>query len=666
MEETGKMYKEETKAAPDTLHIVLYVLNLTLVLFGLAEYGRMPFETTGTFFLHFSFAFFGFFLWVMQKVKLFNVPSLLTSIAYGVYAYFYIITDGKDAVTTAALIAETVSGWVFVMLLTDIAVTGRIRTNKKFHGYTFALLCVTAVMSLLYRDGGMAPFMMLYFVLMCFIPIGGKEWKKITDALLISVVIAFAALTVFSFIGDPFFHKDDDLFMTTGDLSQFYGLCLALGIFGIFYGKEKDGRFSPLYVFFCGFTLVDVIMIYAKGCVGIFPGAVLAVMVAIIFGYGVKPIKNFLIRLGIVLGVFLLMIAGIWLFARRVSAPGFHADAFAERMERPPFSYAGDAAAGFSEAVYEVQSGEGGYGSLVKPGTAAAFINCLTGQRLNIASKALKNIDWGGHVLSDSGDAAFVLGLRNQYVQYLYEFGYLAGGLNILLLAVMWVVSIVRYARYSRIRYLLPAILYAMIFGVWMNVSSGILYPIGFVGMLSLLPLFVDLKVVRHKVRKAAGKDVPSGDEANDAEEKDPNASDDTSEETSEEEEEEDMVEGRNRMAARFFGAKKPGEETSEIFIDEDEEEESPKKRKKKKDTQEGDEGENEVGRPTDRKSLEDVDIIDPSLSVEETEALKTKKKPTLNAAGQITEDILTLEELGLIRKMSEENQEENRKEDRE
>ena len=110
------------------------------------------------------------------------------------------------------------------------------------------------------------------------------------------------------------------------------------------------------------------------------------------------------------------------------------------------------------------------------------------------------------------------------------------------------------------------------------------------------------------------------------------------------------MVEGKNFIAAKFFS--------------QSDDEEAPKKRKKKAksvEEEEDDEEDGEIGRPTDRKKLEDVKIMNTAelSGLLTSEEIEEEKAPTLNAAGEITEEILTMEELDSLRKLSDETDKE-------
>ena len=630
---------------PDGVHVAFYAIFFVGLVFCLTEYGRMPFETMGIFFIHMALAFFGAILWVMQRVKLFNWQSLLITVGYGVYAFFYRMTDGTDPTTAMAITAELVSGWLFVMLLTDIAVTGRIRANKKFFSWTFALLVLTVILTLIDRNGSFTPVVGIYFVLLCFIPINGNEWKKVLTGLFIGGFLMFVAVSVFSYIGDPIFRNTEEItYMTKADLSQFYAPILALAIYGIFHAKEKDGRFSPRYVFFAGWTLLIVIMTFIKGCTSGFAGILLTLFVIVLFAYKMKPLPKFFIRMGITLAVVALLCGGIYFWAKKVSTPGFNAENFEDTVTKGPLSYMGDVSDDISNAVYGVQFGSGYVDGVIKPNTPGALFNLMTGSRVDILPMITPMLGWWGHVISASGDNSFILSIRNQYLQYLYEFGFFTGGLNILLFLVMWVVAIIRFVKTSRARYLFPVIVIAMTLGTWINVSSGVLYPLGFIAMLSMLPVLVDLKSTKKKPHKVVVEETlkDSSEETPDEEESSAEGADD--------EDENDMVEGKNLIAAKFFS--------------QGDDEEAPKKRKKRAksvEEEEDDEEDGEIGRPTDRKKLEDVKIMNTAelSGLLTSEEIEEEKAPTLNAAGEITEEILTMEELDSLRKLSDETDKE-------
>ena len=115
--------------------------------------------------------------------------------------------------------------------------------------------------------------------------------------------------------------------------------------------------------------------------------------------------------------------------------------------------------------------------------------------------EAFPGISWDGHPIT--GEAgAFVLAAKVQYLQYLYQFGYFAGGLNLIVFIGLWVVSVIKYIKTRKMWYLMPMLFFAMTFGAWFNVSSGLFYSLVFFSVLSLYPLLVEIRPLKKKKKK--------------------------------------------------------------------------------------------------------------------------------------------------------------------
>lgn len=463
--------KREPVNVPDWLHIVLYSIFFAGAFLLFAESVNARFQIMEKVYVCFGLAFFALILWVMQKVKLFNWQSLLLTIAFGVYAYFYIKIDGQGGENRLLVFSELSYRYLIMILLADIAITRRIRTNQKFIPWAFALLCVTSVLTFVNNGSALAPLVNVFVIAACFLPVGAKEWNKVTEGMFFGGLIAFIIFTIFSYVGDPLIIERGDYYYSRPDVASFLGLALVLAVFGLIFFKEKHGRFSFPYNLSIAWIIGIAVLAYAKNAFGFLPGIVLAGMLLIIFGVKKYDAKSVLIRVAIAIGACVLVAAGTFVYIRFLTP-------------NPPSSFGG-------------------------------VVKNATGNRIELWDSVKIMMNWYTHPISPDGDGIYFLNMRMQYLSYLYEYGIIIGVLNILLMLVMGVTSIIQYVKTGRSRFLLAMIAIFMLLGVWFNANTGMTAPLGFAALLSIYPLVVDVKGGKKRVKKSKAEagEESSGDE---------------------------------------------------------------------------------------------------------------------------------------------------------
>lgn len=615
-----KQHKERERIL-GIVHAVLYVLCFSGITLCMAEYGNSRTTDLEVFYSRFAMIFFIATLWTLQRVKLFNWQSLLLSLAFAPYAVFYSMMEGKTDVYVMLIVVELITRWMILMLLADIAIAKKIRLNQKFTSWAFAILSITAVFSLMNGNGGFAPIALLYFIILCFIPVSLKEWEKFTDCLIYTGIFLFVLMTVFSFTGNPMALLPRDYYMLVDDLGQFYGFCIGLAAFGMVRFAKKYGRISFSYFLCAAWLIASVVMVLYKGTTGIFLGILLMCLVLFLFGPKMGKFPLSLIRPAIALLVLIGMVVGIGVFANMVIQDSFDTVAFAEGVSKSPLTLFANFAEDITGKVEMVHRGSGGYGDIIKPKTIGAFLNVFMDSRIGIFFETIGALNWDGHVLVGVYADSFVMATKNQYIQYLYEFGYFGGALNILLYVSLWVASVVQYIRHHKERFLLPMLLGAMMLGTWVNVSSGIFYPLVFFFLLSAYPVLVDLRPLKHKKKGKKAAEKPAAEKEEDKQEQDSAQKEEEPVEKTEEKNEketapetetaktentdntedtdnDEQINGETEKKSHKENVKKPVPTRREVELLPEE------KKHKKREFKEVE------GRPLDRKQLEDEAII--------------------------------------------------------
>ena len=496
-----KKNEEEHEKVMRVFHMILYTICFSGIIMCSAEYGNVRFQTMEFYYARLALIFFVAVLWGLQKVKLFRWQSLLVTIPYIPYCIFYYTNQAVAPDISMAVVTELIVRWMILMLLIDMILKKNLRQNNRFIPAAFALFCVMSVFTLMNRSGSMVPIVYLYFIIMCFIPVNIREWEKVQEAMFYGGFIAFVAITVFSFTGDPFVKVPRDYFMITDDLGQVFGLSMALSAFGLLYFKEKHGRLSATYFLSAFWLIASIVMACYKGTDGIIIGVVFLFFFFFVFGIGLKKWNHILIRLGVVLALITAVVVLLIIGANKIVQPDFDTAAFSDTVMNSPLKNFPETAEELIGKAESAHMGSGAYREIIKPGTVGAVFNVFLDSRVAMFFEAFPGISWDGHPIT--GEAgAFVLAAKVQYLQYLYQFGYFAGGLNLIVFIGLWVVSVIKYIKTRKMWYLMPMLLFAMTFGAWFNVSSGLFYSLVFFSVLSLYPLLVEIRPLKKKKRK--------------------------------------------------------------------------------------------------------------------------------------------------------------------
>ena len=496
-----KKNEEEHEKVMRVFHMILYTICFSGIIMCSAEYGNVRFQTMEFYYARLALIFFVAVLWGLQKVKLFRWQSLLVTIPYIPYCIFYYTNQAVAPDISMAVVTELIVRWMILMLLIDMILKKNLRQNNRFIPAAFALFCVMSVFTLMNRSGSMVPMVYLYFIIMCFIPVNIREWEKVQEAMFYGGFIAFVMITVFSFTGDPFVKIPRDYFMITDDLGQVFGLSMALSAFGLLYFKEKHGRLSATYFLSAFWLIASIVMACYKGTDGIILGVVFLFFFFFVFGIGSKKWNHILIRLGVVLALITAVVVLLIIGANKIVQPDFDTAAFSDSVMNSPLKNFPETAEELIGKAESAHMGSGAYREIIKPGTVGAVFNVFLDSRVAMFFEAFPGISWDGHPIT--GEAgAFVLAAKVQYLQYLYQFGYFAGGLNLIVFIGLWVVSVIKYIKTRKMWYLMPMLLFAMTFGAWFNVSSGLFYSLVFFSVLSLYPLLVEIRPLKKKKKK--------------------------------------------------------------------------------------------------------------------------------------------------------------------
>ena len=476
-----------------------------------------------------AFLLFAIVLLTLQKVRFLNWQSLVVTIGYFPFAFLECKSyfGSPDLFTTHIL--ETVTRWLLFMVIADMIATKRVRRIDKIRFFRIVFFCLMLVlMATLSHGSSISNY--LPFLLLCFIPIEESDWDEAVNGLLTAGFFTFLFIAADSFVRNPFFGVMHEEFMqlnpgqggrwfgdflNIGAFGQFLGLSTALAVCGLYRSSDKFGRLSVPY-FASWFWLAGSVFLaslnatrnYMVGVAGL-------LMVLFVFGWRKSGKKGMIIRGGVVALLVIVIAVAIIRFGFYVISPDFDYDKLLADLMNTPLKLfpAGTEyiANKFRLANEGFDSGYG-EGNVFAPGTIWSYLNLLTSFRLGICYDFLCKSSFYG--TSGSGmmyGDYFAFNAHNQYVQSLYVYGFLAGGVYVIYAVAGWIGAIAGSVKTRKEHFYLPMIVLTMMLGMWFGEMSTIFYPLTFVGFFMLTPVLVDCRHRKKaKMSENEGENAPA------------------------------------------------------------------------------------------------------------------------------------------------------------
>ncbi len=453
------------------------------------------YQTFKSRYAYLAFVFFMVMLWTMQRIRLFNWQSLAVTVPFLVYEIFYVSDFISSTEYYPSLIFAGIAVWMALMLIVDMLVTGRYRRMSKSNRWLFASFAVVVIALLVNRSGRTVPIAYCAVFLLYMIDIGKEEWEIVLRGVLFGLFLSMIAVTVLSFALNPLSRRayvDDGsgfdaagrwygYFLNIGDFGQFLGLMLVVAVFALFLSKKNYGRKSVWYIVSMLWIVLTLVLAALNATRTFTAGLIFTVLVYFIFGVKKNNARKMIIKGSVIFGVIVVFLIAGYFVLHKISTMNIEPDDIEVMMGQAPFKYM----SGFRvilDRIYKVKTGFSADPDHISSDRALGVLDALSSYRISIISKFLENTGWTGQEAPgfQVGDY-FAYVAHNQYVQMVYEYGYLTGIAYIALVIAMQIVSIVRYIKSGRkFMYLLPMLLIAMTLGIWTGEGSTLFFPLTF------------------------------------------------------------------------------------------------------------------------------------------------------------------------------------------
>ncbi len=472
----------------------LYILCFVGIFMHLIEFDTVLYQSSRNKQNMISMLFFMIIIVIAQRARILRWQSLVVTLVYAPLAVLHAQEYVKNTPDLApTMVMESVIIWIALMVILEMVITGRVRDIRQMNLPLLALYIVMTVLMVIQGNVKYVSINFLCVLLFLFVPIEKDEWKRIIQALFAAGAIAFVLAVVLSQIINPYVPGERwyGYFTNIGAFGEFLGLITALAVISILYSKDHFGRISIPYFLSWIWTVAVFAVAMLNGTTTYLVGVGLMGMVLLVFGFRKTRFPHLFIRAMVAIIVIGIMAVAM-LYVVRLSGSS---EAFRDRIE---MQFAGTVFQKLFAGAYKVVEKIGAFRSSVNgeradyiQSSAMTFLHTFSSRRIGIFETYLRNTSFGTNGGGLWYHGYFAPGAHSQFVQVLYENGYLAGGLNILTFTAGWIASIVGYVRRKNYYYFVPMIVLSMMLGIWTGEVCAITYPVTFISLIVMTMVIV-------------------------------------------------------------------------------------------------------------------------------------------------------------------------------
>ncbi len=488
----------------ELLRVVVYTVCFTGIIIHLNEHNNIFFQTRKDCQMLIVMIFFMVMLFTLQKVKLWNIQSLIVTLLFLPFAILKIKSQAAMPDIFRNGILEHIIKWFAAMIVVDMVATGRVRKFKDMNLWIVGLYCIMTILMAGLNPTGIAFRLYLYVLLLFFIPVDGKEWGLLTGGLMNAGVLSFGLVVIASLKLNPqiIVEAVEDTeeiidpsaggrwygyFLNIGTFGQFLGMQTGIALLSIIRAKERYGRFGLVYCLSVMYLAAVFFIAILNGTSNYMVGLIFLLVILIVFGFRKTEHPKLLIRGGIMLCV--LLLAGfIFLnIMRALASSGFDKKSLEAVLQKTPLRLF---PSGMNTLINKMNrfhnnpwAGDAFFGNPV-----LAFLNAWGSSRPVIWKAFGEYFSFGantGTVLYGTFDPQ---NAHSGYVQAIYNFGYLAGGLNILFFISAWIASIVGYVRKKSEAFFAPMVLLTVMLGMWIGEMSNVTFALTVIPLIICIP----------------------------------------------------------------------------------------------------------------------------------------------------------------------------------
>ncbi len=500
-ENTIKMLKAKYRAAKpyadkvwDILIQVSYALLLAGVILCLSNSTQEIYQTLKDIQSAKALLLFSVFLFILQRVRLFNWQSAVVTLIYVPIAKWYMDTHqyGVHLETRAQYVAIMI--WILCMIIVDMLVYKKYNTLAALRTKSIVVYLAMAVSLIAFRNNRHYPLALAMPVFLFYlIPITKREWQKVINAFCNAWFIAFFVILYRSITENPYQGgRWYGCYVNIGALGMFLGGVFVVALYRILRSKERWGIKSLPFILHCVLMIPVLVVMFMVNTRTLWVGVAFLAVIVFIMGFRKKSPKQLLkstIRVAIVAVVLLAVFALSMLAVQKVDLEKLSAKAENNYILAPVEYFVEKSQLVLSDKVtFNLDPDE--YSSKF-----VQVLDSFTSGRIAIAKRYAEKFNFTGNVPEAIQVGSYLaVNAHNQYVQTMYEHGILAGILFVGWLIYSLVFGIVNYLKTYRTSNLFAVLWLAMIMGLMTGEMAHFYFPSTFMTLVLLYPQMTKFK----------------------------------------------------------------------------------------------------------------------------------------------------------------------------
>lgn len=439
--------------------------------------------------------FLALFMFITQRVRLINWQSLIVSLVYWPFAYLYRIRyiESADLFSRDKTVVWIV--WIVLLIIVDMVVYKKVNPLRKFHPIALSVYGAMTFFMIFYRNGRTYPIILVLAFVFYLMPLRKEQWNKILFQFSVSWIIAFYYMLYRSLKYNPTVNENGRWygeFVNIGDFGIFTACTIVVILFQIYQSKKRFGRKSVPYVL-CVICLLPVIWtVFRVSTITMFIGIGCIFLMGFVLLRKDTSVKAVLVRLiGVLLGVAALVFVGLLLLQTLANTDAEYWENLlvnGNAFIKPLANIIHRAHYMFSETRTFSDS------DVFRPDSLINYLDLFASGRLSICALFAEKFNYIGNASEGiQVGTYFAYNAHNTYVQTLYEYGYVGGGLYIVWMLYSTGASMAQYMKEKKLVKVLPALWLAMTLGVQLGESSNLYSSLLVMTLIIIYPLMIQM-----------------------------------------------------------------------------------------------------------------------------------------------------------------------------
>lgn len=470
---------------------------LTMTMLYLIDGQNQLYQTLKDIWYAKAFFMFAAFMFVIQRVRLFNWQSLVASALYWPFGYMYREARGfaPDLFNRDKVVVWIV--WLFLMIVVDMIVYKKHTPLEKFNKGGLAVFATMATFLIFYRNGRNYPIVLVMAFIFYLIPMGLEKWKQVVNQFCYAHLVTFVIMLYRSLMNnpevDPYSGRWYGDFLNIGDFGLFLGCVVAVILYKLYQIKKEKERKNVEYILWMAALAVAVWVTLRVSTITCYIGILFIFLMGFIVVRKEATIKNSLFRfVSVAVGLVVIGIVG-FLALKGLANTDFdywnklllEGNVFikpiADIVDRAHYMF--DETRTFSDS------------GIFAPDSFINYVDLFTSGRLSIIKVFSEYFNFTGNPsMGLQVGEYFAHNTHNTYSQVIFDYGYIGGGLFIIWLLYCMGASVGQYLKKKQVSQVFVCAWVAMLLGILLGESVNLYYPIMVMTVLVIYPLIVKVE----------------------------------------------------------------------------------------------------------------------------------------------------------------------------